>query len=734
MRRILHIYRYGKGVVARHGVKETLRMAAGLVRSFGVFGMLQALRYRASGGMAMQKGKPEKLNLSGWLYPHLSPVDIVVCVHNALDDVKICLDSVIRHTLPPYTLIIVDDGSEVVTRDYVQDFALTQGAILIRNEQAGGYTRAANKGLERSTAAWTVLLNSDTVVTPYWLDRMVRCGESSARIGLVGPLSNAASWQSVPGVQREDGDWEENPLPQGVSLNEWADEIAMISPKYYPRVGFLNGFCLMIRKDLRKVIGNFDEEAFGAGYGEENDFCLRALKAGRELAVADDAFVWHSQSRSYSHSRRLELCKRADEALHAKHGSDAIFTALRHTERHPALEGLRARIGVMEERRRLKEQTRRLYEGKRVFFILPALDAGGGGNIIVREAQALSEMGVDAEIINLSINAAGFEKNYPSCRVPVRYISDLAEIEKEAQQADVIVATLFTSVDWMAQFVQPLAEKRPIMAYYVQDFEPYFFAEDDPRYRQAWEGYTKVPGMKLMCKSAWNACEVKEKTGALAAAIGPSYSWEAYFPTERKSQPGEKVRVIAMVRPSTPRRAPELTMRVLSRLKKHYGSQVAITIFGVSPRDAGFKLLERDFPHSNAGSVTSEEVGKLLAQSDIFLDFSTYQAMGLTALEAMASQVAVVAPKRGGAGEFIKHEKTGLLVDTGDEEACFKAAGRLIEEYELRAAIQKQALQAVVHHYPEKVGRAMLDALFGAASEESRETEEEGGYASARSV
>jgi len=728
MRRIIRVYRYGKGVIARHGFRETCKMAANLLGSFGFIGMIQALRYRASGGMSMQREKPEKLHLSGWLYPHLSPVDIIVCVHNALADVKACLDSVILHTLPPYKLIIVDDGSEAETRDYLKEFAKTQGAVLIRNEQAGGYTRAANKGLAESHAAWSLLLNSDTIVTPYWLDRMVAAGETSNRVGLVGPLSNAASWQSVPGVMREDGDWEENPLPEGMTLDEWAQEIASISPRFYPRVGFLNGFCLMIRRELRKAIGDFDEETFGAGYGEENDYCLRALKAGRELVVADDAFVWHTQSRSYSHEKRLALCERADKALHGKHGSEAIFAGLRMTERNPALEGFRARIRLMEERRTLKAETQRMYEGKRVFFLLPAVEAGGGGNVIVREAQAMSEMGVDAEIVNLSLNGAGFEKNYPQCRVPVRYIPDPAELARLAPQADVLVATLFTTVDWMAQFVEPLKNK-PTMAYYVQDFEPYFFPEDDPRYRQAWEGYTKIKGMKLVCKSEWNRRELLEKTGAQASVIGPSYGWEMYYPFAPKSREGEKVRVIAMVRPSTPRRAPELTMRVLSRLKKKLGSRVDITIFGCSARDKGFRVLEHDFPHRNAGAVTSEEVAKLLAGSDVFLDFSTYQAMGLTALEAMASEVAVVAPKDGGSGEFIRDGVNGLLVDTADEEACLQAAERLVSDHALRSAIQKQALRSAVQYYPEKSARALLDAVF-----EQAEEKQEARHASACAV
>ncbi len=147
--------------------------------------------------------------------PHQVSVDIIVCVHDALTDVQGCLEFIIRYTTPPYNLILVDDGSTQPTREYLDDFAFSQAALLLRNEQARGYTRAANQGLHASSANYVILLNSDTMVTPLWLDRLIACGELDPHIGLVGPLSNTASWQSIPEIYNAEGDWAENPLPEG---------------------------------------------------------------------------------------------------------------------------------------------------------------------------------------------------------------------------------------------------------------------------------------------------------------------------------------------------------------------------------------------------------------------------------------------------------------------------------------------------------------------------------------
>ena len=241
--------------------------------------------------------------------PHKSNVDVIVCVHNAYDDVKLCLESVEKYTSPPFSLILIDDGSEELTQKYLKNFAKTcNNAQLIRNNSARGYTFAANQGLKISSAPHVILLNSDTIVTYEWIDRIVGCAESDDKIGLVGPLSNTASWQSVPNIE-DQGDWAKNTLPSEVTIEQMGRLIAKYSSRTYPKIPFINGFCLLIKRNLIDNIGYFDEENFGRGYGEENDYCLRALKAGWTFAVADDVYIYHSQSRSYSNEKRKLLCE-----------------------------------------------------------------------------------------------------------------------------------------------------------------------------------------------------------------------------------------------------------------------------------------------------------------------------------------------------------------------------------------------------------------------------------------
>ncbi|KES24574.1 hypothetical protein FG99_08305 [Pseudomonas sp. AAC] len=636
------------------------------------------------------------------------PVDIVVCVHNALQDVKHCLESVSRYTLSPYNLILVDDGSGPETQAYLAQYAAEQGAVLHRNETAGGYTRAANCGLRLSSASYVVLLNSDTIVSPYWLERLARCARQVPRAGIVGPLSNTASWQSVPRIFDEAGDWTDNPLPKGSSIQDFANEVAREAQGIYPEVGFINGFCFMISRSLINEIGHFDEETFAKGYGEENDFCLRAAAAGWKLAIADDAYVFHAQSKSYSHERRKELASAAGEKLANKHGQAAINSQLSITAQHLALEYIRRRTALIEAKQATRARSRR-FQGKRILFVLPARTAGGGGNIILLEADRLRRLGIDAHIANLSSNRDIFTASYPDNSLPTHFVDGPDAVAELAMNFDAVVATLYLTVEWLA----PLAKREgaPRIVYYVQDYEPDFFPAEHSEHARALQSYSLVPNSRLVTKTQWNRRVLQEKCGVTASVIGVDYDDERYFPS-RVSQVGNPViRVCAMLRPQTPRRAPELTARVLKQLKTQFGAQVSIHIFGCNNNDPGYQALRLDIEHENLGECSPEIVSQLLRRTDVFLDLSSFQAMGLTALEAMACGVAVVAPRNGGPSEFIEDGKNGLLVDSSNEQACLNAACSLITNFELRNYIRSQAV-GVSRYYPEAVLENLLTAIF----------------------
>ena len=168
--------------------------------------------------------------------------------------------------------------------------------------------------------------------------------KSHERIGIVGPLSNAATWQSVPDCIDSRGGWAVNKLPAGYNVDEFAELVFGVSARRFPRVPFLNGFCLMLRRDVIGHVGYLDEKAFPRGYGEENDLCLRALDAGFHLAVADHCFVYHAKSKSFGTTARDELAREGRRALYAKFGKERIEQRSEEARNSASLERIRRTI------------------------------------------------------------------------------------------------------------------------------------------------------------------------------------------------------------------------------------------------------------------------------------------------------------------------------------------------------------------------------------------------------
>jgi GT2 family glycosyltransferase len=247
-------------------------------------------------------------------------IDIIVPVYNACDDVLLCLSSLVEKTDLLHRVIVINDGQETRTADMLRAFERSFNHIEVQtNPENIGYTKSVNKGIKASNANWVVVLNSDTIVSEGWLGKLMNCALTEEQVGMVGPLSNAASWQSVPEIQDKSGDWHLNPLPEALSIDDFSSLVESHSVRDYPSVGVINGFCQLINMELLDEIGLLDEIAFPIGYGEENDMCARAVKAGYKLLLADDTYVFHAKSKSFGHAQRKKLAKQGSDSLKKKH-------------------------------------------------------------------------------------------------------------------------------------------------------------------------------------------------------------------------------------------------------------------------------------------------------------------------------------------------------------------------------------------------------------------------------
>jgi GT2 family glycosyltransferase/glycosyltransferase involved in cell wall biosynthesis len=308
-------------------------------------------------------------------------VDIIVPVYRGLHETKACIDSLLAsRNEEPYELMVINDRSpELELSRYLTQSAAEGHFTLIENDANLGFAGTVNRGMLLHPGRDVVLLNSDTMVSNNWLDRLVACAHSSGRIGTVTPLSNNATICSYPIFCAN------NALPTGTTTEELDLICGQVNAGRSIDIPTAVGFCMYIRRDCLEETGLFDEKAFGAGYGEENDFSLRAASLGWRNLLSADVFVYHAGAVSFSGSS-FKLRQSATRALCDRHpGYEALVK--RHVRRDP---GRPYRLAVTAHRFRTS--------GKPV--ILFVSHAFGGG--VERHIRDLTEqIGSGAHLLKL---------------------------------------------------------------------------------------------------------------------------------------------------------------------------------------------------------------------------------------------------------------------------------------------------------------------------------------------
>lgn len=652
-------------------------------------------------------------------------VSIIVCVHNAPDYASVCLDSVLRHTPQPYELIIVNDGSGLETSRLLQQYAQEHEHIrIVKHKEARGYSCAANAGLRVTTSDIMILLNSDTIVPAGWLQRLVDCAQSDEAIGIVGPLSNAATYQSVPYVFDSSGRWKQNMLPEHTSVTQYANAIAEVSTQRYPRTPVANGFCFLLKRSVIDAIGYLDEDTFPRGYGEENDYCIRATDAGFDIAIADDAYVYHATSKSFGSEQREALTKDAHHAIRDKHGEERLAEIDKALRNHPEMDTVRERIlqhmhhtQAMQFKREELPALQHRASNLSILFLMPECTARAGGTQAAIEiARGAARMGVKVTVATKRHSRQKYESFFSSDAHLFWYYERDTDLIEFAKTFDVAVATVCHSTRQLASIVKAHKHIKPM--YFVQDYEPLFLHDNPKAKRMVESSYNMVAGCTLFAISPWVVDVIKEKHQVTVRKILGSMDETLFYPTHASRSPVPLI-ISCMIRPSTPWRGPERSMRVLRELKEQHGKTIEIRTFGCNLHEMSDCGLDTEFDFYHYGLLGRTEVAAMMRSSDVFLDLSDFQAFGRTALEAMACGCAVVAPLEGGIHDFGQDGMNLLQVDASSEEDCIRACNDLISDPTKRKRLSQAAIETGLGYTVHRSALSFLELIEDIAQDAS---------------
>lgn len=230
------------------------------------------------------------------------PIDLstIIVNRNTHDLLAQCLQSVYDTTSNlDFEVIVVDnastDGSQAMIRQRFPQ------VCLIENDQNAGFARANNQALTVSQGRYSLLLNSDTIVLPQALEKMIHFADAHAEAGIIGcKLLNSdgslqESWASFPTF------WSEV-----LGRNFRVRWLVTEQPLVY-EVDWVGGACLLVRPAAINEVGLLDESFFM--YSEETDWCFRMRRQGWKVYYLAGAEIVHLGGGSASRTSAAQLVR-----------------------------------------------------------------------------------------------------------------------------------------------------------------------------------------------------------------------------------------------------------------------------------------------------------------------------------------------------------------------------------------------------------------------------------------
>ena len=243
-----------------------------------------------------------------------STIEIIIPIYRGLSVTKRCLQSVqSSFDERVANVILINDASpEVELGEYCKAISKQAGFQLIEHSDNKGFVASVNEGMRKARGSDVIILNSDTEVPNGWLDRITAAADAHPEAASITPFSNNATICSYPHFCLD------NPIVSGHDLNSLDKLFSSANPGKVVDLPTGVGFCMYLRRAALDEIGDFDEAAFGRGYGEENDWCLRASSAGWRHLLCGDLFVFHAGGASFGQDAQ-ELQASATAVLESRY-------------------------------------------------------------------------------------------------------------------------------------------------------------------------------------------------------------------------------------------------------------------------------------------------------------------------------------------------------------------------------------------------------------------------------
>ena len=624
-------------------------------------------------------------------------VNIVIPVFNSIHLVEECIMAVLANTQWPYKLTIVDDASDEFTNKALAKYAaLSPDKItLITNKKNKGFAATVNRGIkafEKSTK-YTCLLNSDVLVTPMWLTKMVIALGADKRNKIVNPATNNTAVINVP-------------MNEGFSYQAMNASLELGARRLYPEI-MPTGFCFMFANSILPTIGYMDEAY--ANFGEETDWWMRVVSHSDgktferwRAVMADDTYVFHQRGASYA---------TLGEEIHAglrKTASNRFRTAWPTFNVWNKSISVKSAVGPLKRNRGLEEFEKVMGNTARpsVCFVVHSPESCGAMHYIADVINEINDKGGDAKLVIILREGTPSKEPTAELRTAPLQFDSVESFHKHFTSRVFERGIVIAATSELASPVAELCKSNPTLTpvLHVQSYEPALAPENAAVLEK---NFDLIPN--IISSSGWITRAMKRK---VLDTINPGVDREMFYPGSREDG-DDRLTVTFVLNGAYEFKGANRGIhaaRILNKLAQQEGMDLRILAYGI-------KIVNNVPEIVCQGPTARTRVSRLLnTETDIFVDPALNHSYGMPALEAIAAGVATVGWDNQGIREYLPKGYTSddpiLAANATPAQVAQKIFDLLKDEKKRKDVVAAQAKAALIgNHDREKSVNRFINCI-----------------------
>lgn len=575
--------------------------------------------------------------------------DIIIPIYNSPEWVKMCVYALYKNTPEEYIgkVILMNDNSDELTCNCIENLKEKYNKIEVyKNEENLGFIKNVNRGMDKTSADYILLLNTDCLISKNTIPKLIEHMEKNKKIGLICPISSNAANLSYD-------------IPENYSYMQ-VDEM------FYKNFKGMNfdactvvGNCLMISRDCMKDTGYLDE-IYGMGYGDETDYQFKAHSKGYEAKVAIDTYVFHKSEVSFGTSPEKQKKLEHNRKIFFDRWGKEYNEKMREYQKNDPIEYINKNLKI---------------EGKpspEILIYLPDIHQNAGGvHIVVDIVNYLNINGVFANIITERLHEYKEIMLFsPSFMKNIKYISPKC-----------IVGTIYPTIF----FCEAIAKYYDIPCVnFMQGYEPCF----DNGTVYSWAELATKNSQNILAISEFLKEKCKNNFGKEATVIPNSINTDLLHNINKMKT--DKKQITLLFRNNFPK-GDFILYEILKKLTlKNYNIEINV----IHMADAMFPINNNENIKINfyKGPLNRKEISNILFKTDIFIDASIMEGFGLTPLEAMAAGAVPVLSQSFGINEYaIDEENSFMIKEVNNADKYIEKVEFLLENEKILNEMSKKA-------------------------------------------